>query len=179
MEILLMFAVTMGRCDVEIVKREDQPMKRHMTLLGALAAAICFAQTAAAQDLVRVYAPETIPYIGTTTNYGYGVTPVYRSSNYAPATTTYYAPEVALPTTTYYAPGVVAPAVVPTTTYYAPYTTYYAPAAAVVPYTSYYGAAPVYTSYYAPRYYGRAYYYAPAPLVPGQPVRNAFRAMTW
>ena len=91
-------------------------MKRHMTLLGALAAAICFAQTAAAQELVRVYAPETIPYIGTTTNYGYGVTPVYRSSNYAPATTTYYAPEVAVPTTTYYAP-----AVVPTTTYYAPY----------------------------------------------------------
>ena len=113
-------------------------MKRHMTLLGALAAAICFAQTAAAQDLVRVYAPETIPYIGTTTNYGYGVTPVYRSSNYAPATTTYYAPEVAVPTTTYYAPGVV-----PTTTYYAPAvvptTAYYAPAAAVVPYTSYYG----------------------------------------
>ena len=116
-------------------------MKRQLTLLGALVAVTCFAQLATAQELVRVYSPQSYAYVGTTTNYGYGVAPYYQTSNYAPATT-YYAPEVAVPTTTYYAP-----AVVPTTTYYAPtYSTYYAPAAAVVPYTSYYAPAAVYSS---------------------------------
>jgi hypothetical protein len=49
------------------------------------------------------------------------------------------------------------------TTYYAPQTVYYAPAA---PYVSYYAPAPVYPTYYAAPYttyyapYGR-YYYAP------------------
>jgi hypothetical protein len=165
-------------------------MKRQLTLLGGLAALVCFAQPAAAQELVRVYSPQSYAYVGTATDYGFGSTPVYRTSNYAPggvATTTYYAPDVVAPTTTYYAPGVAvptttyyAPAVVPTTTYYAPAvvptTTYYAPA--VVPYSTYYAPSVGYTSYYAPAYYGRRYY-APAPLVPGQPVRNAFRAMTW
>jgi hypothetical protein len=155
---------------------EDLEMTRQLTLLGALAVAICFAQSATAQELVRVYSPQSYAAVGTSTNYGYGVAPVY-SSNYAPATTTYYAPEVVVPTTTYYAPSVV-----PTTTYYAPAvvptTTYYAPA--VVPTTTYYAPAVVpTTAYYAPAYYGRAYYYAPTPLVPFQPVRNAFRAMTW
>ncbi|HEX4146110.1 MAG TPA: hypothetical protein VHY91_21590 [Pirellulales bacterium] len=144
-------------------------MKRQLTLLGALAVAICFAQSAAAQELVRVYTPQSYAAVGTTTNYGYGVAPVWQTSNYAPVTT-YYAPEVVVPTTTYYSP-------VPTTTYYAPAvvptTTYYAPA--VIPTTTYY--APT-TAYYAP-VYGRTYYYSPAPLVPGQPIRNAFRAMTW
>ncbi len=127
-------------------------MKRHLTLLGALAAVICFAQSAAAQELVRVYSPQSYAAVGTTTNYGYGVAPVYRSSNYAPATTTYYAPG-AVPTTTYYSPpcrprltmrtgcradhDTITP-VVPTTTYYAPgvvpTTTYYAPAVVPVPY---------------------------------------------
>jgi hypothetical protein len=154
-------------------------MTRQLTLLGALAVAICFAQSAAAQELVRVYSPQSYAAVGTTTNYGYGVAPVWQTSNYAPVTT-YYAPEVAVPTTAYYSPvpttAYYAPAVVPTTTYYAPAvvptTTYYAPA--VVPTTAYYAPG-----YYAPAYYGRAYYYAPTPLVPGQPIRNAFRARTW
>jgi len=157
-------------------------MTRQLTLLGALAVAICFAQSAAAQELVRVYSPQSYAAVGTTTNYGYGVAPVWQTSNYAPVTT-YYAPEVAVPTTTYYSPVPTTTyySPVPTTTYYAPAvvptTTYYAPAA--VPYATYYAPRAAYTSYYAPAYYGRAYYYAPAPLVPGQPVRNAFRAMTW
>jgi hypothetical protein len=208
---------------------EDSQMKRTLIGAAALAAIACSAGLGAAQDLVRVYTPESVPYIGTTTNFGYGVTPVYRAANYAPvaavptttyyapaapsgccgggapaattsyyapaATTSYYAPAATTSyyapaaTTTYYAPEATtsyyAPAVVPTTTYYAPavattayyaptYTSYYAPTAAVVPYTSYYAPAA-----YAPAYYGRAYYYAPAPLVPGQPIRNAFRARTW
>ena len=144
-------------------------MKRYMTLLGALAAVICFTRVSAAQDLVRVYSPQSYAYVGTTTNYGYGVSPVYQTSNYAPVTT-YYAPSV-VPTTTYYAP-----AVVPTTTYYAPAvvptTAYYSPTAAVVPYSTYYVPAAV-------PYYGRAYYYAPAPFVPFQPIRNTFCALTW
>jgi hypothetical protein len=92
---------------------------------------------------------------------GYGSTPLYRSSYYAP-TTTYYAP---------------------TTTYYAPTTTYYAPA---VPTVSYYSPAPTVTyyspaptvSYYAPTTYVAPAYYRPL-YVPGQPVRNAFRSRYW
>jgi len=90
---------------------------------------------------------------------------------YAPApVTTYYAP-----TTTYYAPATTAYYAAPVTSYYAPAVTtaYYAPA----PVTTYY--APT-TAYYAPAttvavgypvYYGRVRYY-----VPGEPVRNFFRA---
>ena len=80
----------------------------------------------------------------------------------------------------------------PVVSYYppAPITTYYPPA----PVTAYYGPAPV-TSYYAPAYAPgpvpvTAYYGGPVPFyagrpviartkfyVPGQPVRNAFRAI--
>ena len=123
-------------------------MKRTLTWLAALAAVVCFASSAAAQELVRVYTPESIPYIGTTTDFGYGVAPVYRAANYAPvarprlrtatttllrapATTTYYAPS---PTTTsYYAPSCRRPRTTLrrtrlitlrlTTAYYAPATT--------------------------------------------------------
>jgi len=154
-------------------------MTRKLTLFGALVVLVGLAEMATAQELVRTYAwPQSYAYVGTATNYGYGVTPTY-TTNYAPVgTTTYYSPtEVVTPTTAYYAPQ----AAVPSTAYYAPsvgYTTYYAPSV-VAPYTTYYAPATAYTSYYSPYYYGRAYYYAPAPLVPGQPVRNAFRAMTW
>ena len=85
-----------------------------------------------------------------------------------PSYTTYYA---AAPYVTYYA----APA--PSVVYYAPvapYVTYYAPA---TPYVTYY--APVARPYVA--YYGVpgwSVYGTPRVYVPGQPVRNALRAVT-
>jgi hypothetical protein len=92
--------------------------------------------------------------------------------------TTYYAPTVSAPVTTYYAP--------PVTSYYAPTTTYYAPPTAyapvatpyvaaypaATPYVAAYPAATPYVAGYAPYYY-----YAPRLYVPGQPVRNFFRAL--
>jgi hypothetical protein len=89
----------------------------------------------------------------------------------APAYTTYYAPTTAYydsaPYVAYYAP----PAAY--TTYYAsPYVSYYAS-----PYTTYYG--PTVAAY--PAYYARpgwSVFGAPRVYVPGQPVRNALRAVT-
>ena len=99
------------------------------------------------------------------------------STYYAPAATTYtaaYAPVVSsgpVAYTSYYAPAAYAPA--PYTTYYAPavpYATNYAPyavaAPAAVPYRAYYGV-PGWSAYGTPRLY-----------VPGEPVRNALRAVT-
>ena len=74
---------------------------------------------------------------------------------------------------TYYpAPVAAAPVV---TAYYAPpvYTTYYAPAPV---YTTYY-AAPVVAPYAV--YYRAPVVVRPHYFVPGQPVRNAFRAIWW
>jgi hypothetical protein len=83
-----------------------------------------------------------------------GCGPVYAPA--APSYTTYYAPTVS-----YYAPA-------PHVTYYAPATPYVTYAAPVVqPYVSYY-AAPGWTVVRTPRLY-----------VPGQPVRNVLRAVTW
>ncbi len=77
-------------------------MKRTLTGMATLAAVVCCAAVGSAQVLERVYTPESTPYIGMTTDFGYGVTPVYRAANYAPVagvpTTTYYAPT----TTSYY-----------------------------------------------------------------------------
>ena len=90
--------------------------------------------------------------------------PATQATYYAPAAesscTTCYAP-----TTTYYAP---------TTAYYAPTTTaYYAPAAT----TAYY--APATTVYYAlAAVVGSSVYGTAKVYVPGQPVRNALRAIT-
>ena len=87
---------------------------------------------------------------------------------YAP-TATYYAP---VPYAAYYAPACAtcyAP-VVPRVTYYVrPYATYYAPAPCATcysPVVGYYGVA------------GRSVFGAPRFYVPGQPVRNVFRAVT-
>jgi hypothetical protein len=110
---------------------------------------------AAAQDVITTYYAPTVsaPVVSTY--------PVATTSYYAPApVTTYYAP-----TTTYYAPA-------PVTTYYAPTTAYYAPVA--TPYVAAY--APVATPYVAG--YAPAYYYGrPRVYVPGEPVRNFFRAL--
>jgi hypothetical protein len=84
--------------------------------------------------------------------------------------TTYYAPTVSAPVTTYYAPPVTS-FYAPTTTYYAPSTAYYAPVA--TPYVAAYPAATPYVAGYG----GAYYYYAPRLYVPGQPVRNFFRAL--
>jgi hypothetical protein len=120
------------------------------------------------------------------------------ATSYVP-TTTYYAPETYTsyyaPTTAYYAPETYTSYYVPTTTYYAPETTsYYAPT------TAYY-APSVYTSYYTPTtaYYtpyvayapvagaavvapysrvGASVYGTPKVYVRGEPVRNAWRALT-
>ncbi len=119
---------------------------------------------------------------------GCGLTTTYMPV--APSYTTYYAP-----TTAYYVPEIYTSYYVPTTTYYAPetYTTYYAPTTAYYApsvYTSYYAPA---TSYYAPyvsyapvaapyvTYYGRvgeSIYGTPKVYVRGEPVRNAWRAIT-
>jgi len=73
-------------------------------------------------------------------------------------------PTVVEPTVTYYAPS-------PTVTYYAPSptVTYYSPAPTVV-----YRPAPVYVP--GPVYYAGAPVILRPRYVPGQPVRNAFRA---
>jgi hypothetical protein len=82
----------------------------------------------------------------------------------------------------YPAPVAAAPVVA---AYYAPpvYSTYYAPAPV---YSTYYAPAPVYSTYYAAPvvapygvYYGGPVVVRPRYFVPGQPVRNAFRAIWW
>ena len=85
----------------------------------------------------------------------------------------YYAPPVAAapaPYVSYYAPPVAYAAPAPCVSYYAPavpYATYYAaPAPAMVPYRAYYGVA------------GWSVYGTPRVYVPGEPVRNALRAVT-
>ena len=103
-------------------------------------------------------------------------------SDYAPQATyspasyvSYYAPPAAYapaPYVSYYAPpAAYAPA--PYVSYYAPpvaYAAYYSPAPAyaapVVPYRAYYGVA------------GWSVYGTPRVYVPGEPVRNALRAVT-
>jgi len=81
-----------------------------------------------------------------------------------PVRTTYYTPlnGYAAPVTSYYGSG---------TSYYSPTTSYYAPT------TAYY--APATTSYYAPTtaYYNGAVVRPTYEYVPGQPVRNAVRAI--
>jgi hypothetical protein len=163
-------------------------------LFGVLLASVCamaalgMSRPTSAQDVITtcyaptVSAPVVASYPVETTAY-YAPAPV--TTYYAPApVTTYYAP-----TTTYYAPNPVTNYYAPTvTSYYAPvatpYTSYYAPVA--TPYTSYY--APVATPYYSAGYapvatpyvagYAPAYYYGrPRVYVPGEPVRNFFRAL--
>jgi hypothetical protein len=99
-------------------------------------------------------------------------------SAYYPSTVTYYspAPQVtyapAAPVT-YYSP------VTPQVTYYAPaptYTTFYA-SPTVQPYATYYAPAVQPTVVYY-GYAGRSVFGAPRVYVPGQPVRNVFKAIT-
>jgi hypothetical protein len=111
------------------------------------------------------------------------VAPSYTTSYYAPAAAdyapapytsyyaapvsyaTYYAPAAPVSYATYYAPAAPAPYV----SYYAPavpYATYYSPAPVVMPYRAYYGVP------------GRSVFGAPRVYVPGEPVRNAVRAVT-
>ena len=155
-------------------------MKRQLTLLGALAAVICFAQSAAAQELVRVYSPQS-----------------YRLCRHDDELRLWS--RAGLPDEQLCSGDddlLRAGGVVPTTTYYAP-------AGRADDHLLRAGGCAdddllrsgrradhdllcsgsradhgLLCSGVVP-YYGRAYYYAPAPLVPGQPVRNAFRAMTW
>ncbi len=145
---------------------------------------------AAANDLV--VAPIYTPLAGPV----YGAQTVYYGAPAAVPQTTYYAP-AAVPQTTYYAP-----AAVPQTTYYAPAPVVayrptvvrqgravvaYSPA--VAPTVAYYGAPVVAYSPVAPA----PMYAAPGPMmvpvgrpvvvstkvyVPGQPVRNFFKAIT-
>ena len=63
----------------------------------------------------------------------------------------------------------------PVTSYYAPTTTYYSSS---VPVTTYYGSTA--TSYYSPytTYYAQPVIVSPKVYIPGQPVRNAVRAVT-
>ena len=67
-------------------------MNRLMIALFALGATVLVALPAEAQQLARVYSPETVTYMPSTTDFGYGSTPLYRSSFYAAPVTTYYAP---------------------------------------------------------------------------------------
>jgi hypothetical protein len=115
--------------------------------------------------------------------------------SYAPSYTVGYAPSVAYyapaePYVTYYAPAAscascAAPAAPSCTSCCAAapaYTAYYAPA---YTYSAYYPPAYTYSAYYAPAYvgyYGRpgwSVYGTPKVYVPGEPVRNVVRAITW
>jgi hypothetical protein len=112
-------------------------------------ASLAICRPSSAQDVITYYAP-SVETTGVTTAY-YAPTTTY----YAPVTTAYYA---AAPVTTYYAPTVAYYAPTPVTTYYA------------TPVTSYYGTAPYYAGY-------GSIYYRPTLYVPGQPIRNFFRAL--
>jgi hypothetical protein len=96
-----------------------------------------------------------------------------------------YMPAAPVPAVSYYSPApVVGYGPVVATSYYAPQTVYYSAPA------PYYVAAPVATPYYvaspyvpapvamAPVYYGRPVIVRPKVYIPGQPVRNVFRAVT-
>jgi hypothetical protein len=111
-----------------------------------------------------------------------------------------YAPVVSGYATSYYAPQTAYYSPVSYASYYAPvaapvsYTSYYAPAVAYAPapYVSYYAPAAPYAAYYSPyatyspvvsyrAYYGVpgwSMYGAPRVYVPGEPVRNALKAVT-
>jgi hypothetical protein len=117
-------------------------------------------------------------YVPTTTYYA----PQAYTSYYAP-TTAYYAPEAYtsyyVPTTTYYAPETYTSYYAPTTAYYAPsvYTSYYTPTTAY--YTPYVAYAPVAGAVVAPySRVGASVYGTPKVYVRGEPVRNAWRALT-
>jgi hypothetical protein len=153
-----------------------QTMKKALFTLFAVAALVV-STTATSQAQVVVGYPVTTYYAPATTYYAPAPT------TYVP-TTTYYTPTTTLyaPTTSYYVPSATA---VPATTYYAPTTTYYAPSATTAYYaprtTLYTPTTALYaptTTYYGPvttpgrTVVGRTTYY-----VPGQPIRNALRAL--
>jgi hypothetical protein len=162
-------------------------LKRSMIVVAFLAfslsASVVFAQCAcsAAPVATATYAPTTTYYAPEAYTY---------TSNYAP-TTAYYAPETYtsyyVPTTTYYAPETYTSYYAPTTAYYAPttayypsvYTSYYAPTTAYYsPYVAYApvaGAAVVASPYTR---VGASVYGTPKVYVRGEPVRNAWRAIT-
>lgn len=129
-------------------------------LAFSLSASVVFAQCGCGAATV---APSyTASYVPTTTYYA----PETYTSYYAP-TTAYYAPETYTsyyaPTTAYYAPSVYTSYYTPTTAYYTPYVTYAPVAGAVVaPYSR----------------VGASVYGTPKVYVRGEPVRNAWRALT-
>jgi len=105
------------------------------------------------------------PYVS---NYAPPVAPVSYVSYYSPpvapvSTVSYYAPPAApVSYVSYYAPAAPAPYV----SYYAPATSYVTYAPVVAPYRTYYGVP------------GVSIYGTPQVYVPGEPVRNALRAIT-
>jgi hypothetical protein len=122
-------------------------------------ASLAICRPSSAQEVITTYYAPSVETTGVTAAY-YAPTTTY----YAPVTTAYYSPA---PVTTYYPPAPVATYYAPTVAYYAPtpVTTYYA-----TPVTTYYGTTPYYAGY-------GSVYYRPTLYVPGQPVRNFFRAL--
>jgi hypothetical protein len=125
------------------------------------------------------YATPAVAYRPVTTGYSTyytPATPTYTTYYAAPTSgyTTYYAAPTTSSYTTYYAPTTSYAASTPYTTYYAPTTTY---STYYEPYTSYYypGYSTYYYGYGVP---GTSVYGAPRYYVPGEPVRNTFRAVT-
>lgn len=148
-------------------------------LAFSLTASVVFAQCGcgAATSYVPVAPSYTANYVPTTTYYA----PETYTSYYAP-TTAYYAPEAYTsyyaPTTTYYAPETYTSYYAPTTAYYpSVYTSYYTPTTAY--YTPYVAYAPVAGAVVAPySRVGASVYGTQKVYVRGEPVRNAWRALT-
>lgn len=152
------------------------------TLLSAMAVVACWASTSFAQAIVyQTYSPVVTSYAAPAIVYRplSGATYTNYYPSYAPAVTAYspvvtsyspvvtsYSPvvtETYSPVVTSYSPVVTSYS--PVVTSYSPVMTSYSPVV-----TSY---SPVVTSYYAPAVVRSKVLY-----VPGQPVRNFFRAVT-
>jgi len=146
------------------------------TLLSALAVVACLTGSSFAQTIVyETYSPVVTSYAAPTIAYRPLSGATY--SNYYPSYTT-YSPVVAAapvvtetysPVVTSYSPVVTSYS--PVVTSYSPVVTSYSPVVtSYSPVTTY---SPIVTSYYAPAVVRSKVLY-----VPGQPVRNFFRAIT-
>jgi hypothetical protein len=147
------------------------------TLLSALAVVACLTGSSFAQTIVyETYSPVVTSYAAPTVAYrpisGTTYTNYYPSyTTYSPVVTETYSPVVTSysPVVTAYSPVVTAYS--PVVTSYSPVVTAYSPV--VTTYSPVVTAAPVVTSYYVPTVVRSKVLY-----VPGQPVRNFFRART-
>ncbi|HUY92315.1 MAG TPA: hypothetical protein VMV10_26475 [Pirellulales bacterium] len=151
------------------------------TFLAAIAVVACWAGSSFAQTVVyQTYSPVVASYAAPAVVYRplSGATYTNYYPSYAPAVTAYspvvttYSPVVTSysPVVTSYSP-VVTETYSPVVTAYSPVVTSYSPIVTYSPVVTAY--SPVVTSYYAPTVVRSKVLY-----VPGQPVRNFFRART-